>query len=60
MDDRALERENLRYLAARAAVDSGMNEQKAYKLLENDFRRANRNPRVAESLKKVLKRDFQI
>jgi len=60
MDDKELEKENIKYLAQRAEVDGIMSAEKAEKLLQRDFEKAKSDPRAAEALKKVLKRDFQI
>lgn len=60
MNSKELEREHIKFLAARAELDGIMSEEKAEKLLQQDFDRAKTSPRAAEELEKMLKRNFQM
>ena len=53
----ATEKEQIRFLAARAAIDSGDNEYNTQKLLEKDYERAKRaGEKGIERFNKVVER----
>lgn len=54
-EDIKMEKEHLRYIAAREAIDNGRSEQQAYAALERDYDRALGNPQKTKEFLKMLK-----
>lgn len=54
MDDRALEEENLEYLATRAEKERGMKHERAKELLRKDWEKAKRSPKAYKQWREMV------
>lgn len=54
MDDRALEEENLEYLAVRAEKEHGADYKRAKESLRKDWEKAKRNPKAYKQWREMV------